>query len=469
MGKTADLAKNTAIIGLGTLSTKALTFLLLPLYTNILNPNEYGLVDVLITMSTLLIPFITFEINSGVFRFLIETKKGRNYSKEEIITTGMLVELIGLSLAFILPAILSYLIVIPNHIVLSFYIISLIFSKFTLDTIRGLGNTPAYSISIFIITLVTLGLNILLIVVFNWEAIAILIASSIGNFFGVIYLISKGKLYRYIKINDINLHIGKEMLRYTFPLVPNTVSWWISSASDRLIILGYLGTTANGIYAAANRIPGIYTTLFSVFCLAWTEAVARNSSDRPFVEDTIKFSVNIMIYMLLWIIIGSSLLFDLLIGSNYTDSYWHIFILLIAIFFSSLSSLYGGVSSANMDSKSVAYSTVIGAIINITINIFTMKYIGLYAASLSTAISYMAISYMRESVVKRWYKIVLFDMKDIWLVPISLCVVMGYYLHNNAFNTALLFVITVSFAFRHEELVFALCKKAKLNFFRMKV
>ena len=65
-----------------------------------------------------------------------------------------------------------------------------------------------------------------------------------------------------------------EMLRYSVPLVPNAISWWIANVSDRLLILYFLGSAMNGIYAAANKIPTIYTTFFSVYNLAWLESVS---------------------------------------------------------------------------------------------------------------------------------------------------------------------------------------------------
>lgn len=455
MSKTTTLVKNTAIIGLGTISTKALTFFLLPLYTNVLSPDDYGLIDVLVVMSSLMVPFIILEMNNGVFRFLIGTEEGINYSKDEVFSTGVVIETIGLIVAFFVSLLVNAFYELPYFCVMVFYIFSLVLSQLTLNTTRAFGDTVVYSIAGIISTLIALVLNIVLILFFKWKAVAILFSLIIGRFLGTAYILYKEELYNYFSISAINWSAGREMLRYTLPLIPNSVSWWIASASDRLVILWALGATANGVYAAAHKIPGIYNILFSVFSLAWTESAARNTSDNLFIEETVKRSVNIMIYMLFGIVSCSSLFFDVLFGANYIDSYWHIFILLIAIYFLSLSSLYGGVLTGKMASKVEAYTTIVGGIINVLVNLLLINYIGLYAASISTTISYFVISFLRERKLKEWYDIKIFSFKDIILVPLGTLCIFGYYLHNCIINGIAIIAIMVCFFLKNRDIVYS--------------
>ena len=64
-----DLVKNTGIIAIGTLCSKIVSFFLLPLYTSVLTTDDFGTVDVLQTVASLALPFITLELSSAVFRF----------------------------------------------------------------------------------------------------------------------------------------------------------------------------------------------------------------------------------------------------------------------------------------------------------------------------------------------------------------------------------------------------------------
>lgn len=86
MGKYRALARNTVIISAGTLLSKLVTFFMVRLYTGVLTPAEYGTGDLLITTVSLLMPFVSFGISDGVFRFLPEYPRAkRAFSASESI------------------------------------------------------------------------------------------------------------------------------------------------------------------------------------------------------------------------------------------------------------------------------------------------------------------------------------------------------------------------------------------------
>ena len=87
------LLKNTAIITIGKICTQMITFFLLPLYTTILSTEEYGIVDLLNTLVSLLLPIISLQIEQAIFRNLIEVREDED-SKKEIISTGVIAVII---------------------------------------------------------------------------------------------------------------------------------------------------------------------------------------------------------------------------------------------------------------------------------------------------------------------------------------------------------------------------------------
>jgi hypothetical protein len=64
------------------------------------------------------------------------------------------------------------------------------------------------------------------------------------------------------------------MLKYSFPLVPNNISWYIINISDRIIVSSFLGSSVNGVYAMANKFPNIMNNFSSFFFTAFKENVA---------------------------------------------------------------------------------------------------------------------------------------------------------------------------------------------------
>lgn len=63
------LAKNTAIFALGNIGTKAISFFMVPLYTQWLVPSDYGVVDLIATVAFVLMPVFTLNIGESVMRF----------------------------------------------------------------------------------------------------------------------------------------------------------------------------------------------------------------------------------------------------------------------------------------------------------------------------------------------------------------------------------------------------------------
>ena len=74
MSRGKELIKNTAIVAVGKVCTKFLSFFLLPFYTAVLSTEEYGIVDLFNTYVSLLLPIIVFQIEDALFRFLVDVR-----------------------------------------------------------------------------------------------------------------------------------------------------------------------------------------------------------------------------------------------------------------------------------------------------------------------------------------------------------------------------------------------------------
>ena len=90
MEREKKLIKNTIIVAIGQICTKFISFFLLPLYTALLSTKEYGIVDLLNTYISLLLPIIFLQIDQAIFRLLIDTRKNEDSKdKEELISSAI--------------------------------------------------------------------------------------------------------------------------------------------------------------------------------------------------------------------------------------------------------------------------------------------------------------------------------------------------------------------------------------------
>ena len=451
MSKKKELAKNTIIIFAGKVSTQLISFLLLPLYTSYLVTKEYGFVDLITTYVTLIVPIITLELEMSVFRYLVDARKDREETKK-VFSNNFLILLVSLLIFAIGYLIVTCFWKFDYRFLILFDIIICTFSGNFLQIARGVGRTLDYAISCIITGVSTILLNILLIVVFRLGAFGMITAIAVANGLGALYLFVRLKMWQYVDFKKKDKKLIKEMYHYSIPLVPNGISWWIVNASDRTIITAILGTAANGIYAVSNKFPTILSSLLGIFNLSWSESAALyiNSPDRDeFFSDISNTVTKLFTCLGVGMIACMPFVFPILVNSSYDEAYYYIPILVLGAVFNVIICLYSAVYIAKKMTKQVATTSILGAIINIVINIGLVHFIGLYAAALSTAISYFVMMVYRHYDLKKYmnityekgllfkticiftFAIIIYYQRNIYLDIISLVVVVIYSVYMN--------------------------------------
>ncbi|OKZ56303.1 MAG: hypothetical protein BHV99_06820 [Clostridium sp. 26_21] len=445
MSKGKDLAKNTAIVSIGKICTQLITFFLLPVYTAVLSNEEYGVVDLLNTLTSLLLPIVTLQIEQGIFRYLIDCREN-NEKQIKLITT-----IIRFMIIQSIACIVIFLCVSPFiHNEYKYFLMANllmgIFSSLLLQICRGLGDNATYAIGSFITGAFTVVLNVIFIVAFRWGAYGMLGATAISNFICAVYIFLKRKIYKYIKPKQFDKKILKEIIKYSVPLIPNMISWWIVSASDRTIISAVIGIAQNGIYSAANKFSGVFTTLYSVFNLTWTESASINinSEDRDeFFSKILDFVIRFFGCLCLGTIAVMPFVFNILINEKFAEAYYQIPILILGSVFNILVSFVGSIYVAKKLTKEIAKTSIISAVINIFVNIVLIKSIGLYAASISTVIAYALMFIYRWIDVKKYVK---FNVNKILMFALTIMygiTIFTYYLKNSMISVIVLVIVVV--------------------------
>ena len=445
MNKKKQLAKNTIIIFFGRVCTQLISFFLLPLYTSYLITSEYGLVDLIQTYITLLVPIITLELEMGIFRYLIDARSSEKDTKK-LLSNNFYILTISLFIFSILFIIFTSFVTIPFRWLILIDIIVCVLSGNFLQVARGIGKTVDFSISSVLTGITIVISNIVLIVFMGMQAEGMIISMALGNFICSLYLFLRLKLYSKIDFKLVDHKQIREMYKYSIPLIPNGISWWIVNVSDRTIISFILGSAANGVYAISNKFPTIISSLTGVFNLSWSESAALhiNSKDRDeFFSDIFNTIMKLFTSLGVGMIACMPFVFPILINKSYNDAYNYIPYLVLGTVFNVAICLYSQVYLAKKLSKQVASTAVMGAIINILINIIFIKKIGLYAAALSTAISYFVMMMYRHFDLKKYVNIKVektFIIKTLIIFTFSITL---YYLNNIYLNILNLTVVCI--------------------------
>lgn len=445
MNKKKQLAKNTLIIFFGRVCTQLISYFLLPLYTAYLATSEYGLVDLIQTYITLLVPIVTLELEMSVFRYLIDVR-GKEKDTKVLMSNNFFILGISLSSFTLLYLIITSFVVIPFRFLILFDAIVCVLSGNFLQIARGFGRTVDFSISCILTGVTTILSNIVMICYLHRGAEGMIFSMALANFICALYLFLRIKMYHYIDFSLVDKKLIKDMNRYSIPLIPNGVSWWIVNASDRSIIAFVLGAGANGLYAISNKFPTIISSLTGVFNLSWSESAALHidSPDRDeFFSDITNTVIKLFTSMGAGMIACMPFLFPLFINAKFQEAYQYIPFLVLGTVFNVAICLYSQVYLAKKLSKQVASTAILGAIINIVINVLFIKKIGLYAAALSTAISYFVMMIYRHIDLKKYIHITLekgLALKTIILFTFAITL---YYQNKLYLNILNLMVVSI--------------------------
>lgn len=405
--KKKTLAKNTLIILLGKFCTQFISFFLVPLYTRYLLTEEYGFVDLVTTYISLFVPVISLQIEMAVFRYLLDNRDNIE-NQNKIISTSLL---FVSAIAFVSGSAVAFFATVRNiqyFGLICCCIVVNIFSSVFLQIARGLGNTSKFAIACCISGITNVVLNLVTIVILHLNVAGMLASLCLSNLFATIYLFVSLSLHKKIKTKYFNKTDLSEMLRYSIPLIPNSISWWIINASDRTIISYFLGISFNGIFAVAHKFSNLFNGIFNIVSITWTESVSlyiKNDDSDKFFSETMDLIFKLFCFICLAIVVLMPFVFNFIIGESYHEAYYHIPILMYAMLFNVFSSTFSAFYIALKRTKELMWTTIVSAVVNVVINLSLISTIGLYAASISTLVSYFLLALFRYIRVKKIKKI----------------------------------------------------------------
>lgn len=421
MNREKNLLINTFTLGIGTIIPKLVSFIVLPLLTAYLTKSEYGSYDLITTMCFLFVPFVTLQIQTGAFRFLIEAKDNSIRSKR--IITNIFAYIIPVSLisVFVLFFALYQFDLIIRVLISAYFFVEILYQTAG-QIIRGMSYNKVYSLA----SIFSAVSNMISIILFVWflklGLVGVLISLIISVSFPTLQMIVSGKILEFIDIRFVKKDVLKELLKYSWPMVPNSMSMWIMNASDRLLITYFLGIEVNAVYAVAKKIPNILTIVQGTFTMAWHESASIASRDddaSTYYSNMFDVVIRLMCGMMIAIIIFLPLIFKILIRGEYQDAYVQIPIILLAMFFYSLCSYLGGIYVAQKRTFNVGITTMVSAAVNLIVCLLFVQRIGLFAASISTLVSYVFLTFYRMFNIRKFVRI-RYNYKIILLIIVVL-------------------------------------------------
>lgn len=442
------LLKNTMLYFIGTFSSSLLSFFLLPIYTRYLSPEDYGKVDVIFAVAFVVTPIITLQVSFACYRYLFECKDRREI--KTIVSNAFLVFCIGNALFAAIFLISSAFFPIEYEWAILLFILLGGGAGFLQTLARGMGENSLYSLLGVLSTLFSLIANIVFIIGLNLKSLSLLLAPICGSVVIIVVASLKLKLFELIERSLVSKRIITTLLRYSWPLVPDAICWWLLLGFGRVYLNYQQGAEAVGILAVASKFPSLLTSFYAVFNLAWKEnAISEFSAkDRDAYYSSIyNAQVVIVLCGILVLLPLIRLSIQFLLSDSFQSAYEYIPILFISSALAMLSSFWGSGFESAKETRGILVSTLAAFVANLILNIILVPLFSIYGVAIANVGAYAVLFFARVVKSRRFFQISV-DRERI--LPLSLLFFLFcglYYLQNTIAHCCLLIISIGVFIF----------------------
>jgi O-antigen/teichoic acid export membrane protein len=305
------LGKHSAIYGLGGLVSRILAVLLLPLYTRYLSPSDYGKVETLIALTTVVGIVLRFGIHSAFFRFYFDSPDPA--ARRLVLRTSfwftMGMATAGLVGGLLLAAPISDVLFGTTddaELVMAAFVG--LWAGMNYEQLTSLFRVEERSVAFVTASLtnilLTIGATLLLVVALDKGPIGVIV----GNFTGtlIVYAVLVG--YRREQLGlQFDRGLLREMNRFGVPLIPTALFLWVTNFSDRLFLVRLADTTEVGLYSVGVRIASAMVLLLTAFRLAWP-AFAYSIEDDREARRTYAYVLTYLVALTTWVATALALL-----------------------------------------------------------------------------------------------------------------------------------------------------------------
>ena len=410
--KNIRLLSNTAIFTVGKFVSKLIVIFMLPFYTSCLSNAQYSTADLITNLCNLIIPIAALGVGEGIFR----EAAGKSQDKEEFFTNGIVIMLFGtLAVAALSPLLLLIDTFSPYILLIIGYIIASNIHSVCSQYVCAIGKTKLFAAQGILNTMITVGFNIIFLAGFSMGVEGYVLSILLGDLLSAMFVFFYARLYRAIQPRKINMGTIKTLLRFSLPLVPSTVFWWITSVSDRYMVAFMRSEAENGLYAVAYKIPTLLTYVVTIFNDAWKLSAASDSdveSERiNFYSQTYKYYQSIMFMGGAALCFGSWIISRILFAEAFRSAWVLVPILTVATVFTALDTFLGSAYFTVRKTSMSLYTSLLGAVVNIILNLLLIDKYGAMGASVATLISYFVVFMVRAVTMKRFIPFKLYPVK----------------------------------------------------------
>ena len=385
----------------GNMGTRLIGFLMVPLYTHMLLPAEYGEIDLILSVAGVVSPLLACGIHEGIMRFALDKDADRSL----VLSIGLRVFFMAAIVFLPACAMLGTIPIIgENGWFLYGYCLLNELMTIMLCYIRGSDNTRLYAFLGFLSALFTSLMNIVFLSVMRLGLSGYKMTMLLSPVCTLAAGCLMGRVKRDIHLSKWNTGLAREMLHYSMMLIPNALLWWCMNASDRFFVSYLCGTAANGIYAVSYKLPTLLSTVAAICMQAWQMSAIREHEEKAghhFSQEIYEMFTFFMGFVTQFMLLVNKGLLHIYVSEAYQSAWLYSGPLMIAFFAGSLGTFWGSFYIAQKRMKKYLLSAAAGAMVNVLLNFCLIPWIGVMGAAAATLASYVVVWWVRAAGIQK--------------------------------------------------------------------
>jgi O-antigen/teichoic acid export membrane protein len=391
-----SLLKSVGIYTVAGVINGSVVFLLLPFFTSLMTPEEYGMVSMFRTINSFVFPFIAFyaSVSRAYFdKDKIDFKAYIGNSVFAILANAIVI----LTLLILLDDLVFRYTLFPQSYIWTIVVFATGTSimKMGLGILQVTKKPILYGVLQISSTVLIFLLAIFLVgyLDLNWIG-AVYADTFVLAFFAIVVLV-------YVFREGVKLRINKKYLKdiymYNIPLILHIIGRGIITMSDKIFITNIEGVAETGLYAAGFQIGLIVFVLSTAFQAAWLPhfyEVLTNNIRGDIIKSVkyIYYYLSLIFLMALLLTISAPLLTKLVLGKDFYDSAKYVGWIAFGFAFNAAYLVFSNVISYQKKTSYLGVITLLGALLNIGLNFVWVGKYGAIGAAKSTLVTFVVIS-----------------------------------------------------------------------------
>lgn len=404
--------RTSAIYFVGTALSKVVGFLLLPIYTALLSPREFGEFDFWTNLIGFLAPIAFFQVWDATYRLHFRADNDRS----RVASNGAVLMLAGLGtyLVSVLPFL--YFSNAPFPLLTLAYGASLSVQYFLGYFARADLKNSLFMMSGMLNTLVNAGVSLAFLNA-GQGVVSLFVGLVAGNVAQSVVLAIRSRPDRWIHWANIDRRMQGALLRFALPLCLTSASYWMLSGFARLEVLYFRGAEANGLLAVGFRFGLVVSAMTTVLVYAWNELLYTVHEEELKGEVQGRgawIAVRAGLLGTALTVLGAHVLFDVLVSDSFHSGRELVPIVIVATSLNSIATLVGSIFMAEGNTTTLLWSTLLAAAVNVGLGWWSVSTYGAMGAAVVLALSFLAMLTWRLVALRKRYGLSVVDRGALW-------------------------------------------------------